>query len=305
MSAIDRVIAELADCSHGVVATRDLLAAGVSATAIKRRARDGRLTRLHRGVYAVGHAELPRQGRWMAAVLACGPEGVLGIHDAAALHDLRLSARSSIDVIVPGVRRRSTKAITVHRHRLALDEITILDGIPVTTVARTLLDLAGAIGSTAMRRAYERAEELRKLDCRQVDAVLGRANGHRGSGALRALLGYDPTPAINALSELERMFCDLVHEAGLPAPLTNVLVDGYLVDAYWPRARLVVELQGYEHHHRREAFERDHAKQADLKAAGFEVLVFTYRQVVEQPERVAEVVGTILARRWEAEVGSG
>ena len=125
--------------------------------------------------------------------------------------------------------------------------------------------------------------------------MLERSNGRRGAGILRALLRYDPAVAAQAESELERRFLDLVRRARLPVPQVNVLVDGYLVDAYWPRARLVVELDGYAYHRGRAAFERDHARATRLRLAGYEFHSFTYRQVTDDPAWVAGVLRSLLA----------
>ena len=173
---------------------------------------------------------------------------------------------------------------------------TKIDGIPVTSISRTLLDLAEVLSGTQLRRAYEQAERLRILDLRAIHEVLGRANGRRGAAALRALASYDATSAVETRSELELRFLDLVREAGLPVPQVNVVVEGFVVDAYWPSAGVVVELQGYAYHSDREAFERDHARLARLKLASYEVLALTWRQVMEAPAWVAGAIWTLLGR---------
>lgn len=131
---------------------------------------------------------------------------------------------------------------------------------------------------------------------REIERLLARSNGRRGSGALRALLAYDPGPAAETRSELERVFLDLVCNACLPPPSVNVLVEGFLVDAYWPAAQVVVELDGYDYHSGRRAFERDHAKLARLRLAGYEVLCVTWRQLGEEPAWVVGAVRMLLAR---------
>jgi len=172
------------------------------------------------------------------------------------------------------------------------DDRAEIDGIAVTSVARTLLDLAEVVPSAELRRAYEASERHRVLDVRAVNELLQRSNGRRGVPALLALLDYDPEPATDSKSDLESMFLDLVREGGLPLPQLNVLVDGFLVDAYWPRARLVVELQSYEHHAHRRAFERDNSKLARLQVAGYAVLPLTHRKMRDEP---GEVVGAVRA----------
>lgn len=232
----------------------------------------------------------------MAAVLALGPRALLSHRAAAALHCLRQSERYAVDVTVPR-RARGRRGITVHETRaLHPDDCTVVDGIPVTSIPRTLLDLAELLPPTQLRRAYEVTERRRVLDVRAIDELLRRSNGRRGSAALRALLLYDASPAAEARTELELRFLDLVREAGLPAPQVNVLVEGFTVDAHWPSARLVVELQSYAYHSDRETFESDHARFARLKRAGYDVLGLTWRQVTREPARVAATLRHLLGR---------
>lgn len=296
MSRIDTVIVRLAERQHGVVAARQLLGRRLSRAAIKMRAADGRLRRLHRGVYAVGHDRLTSEGRWLAAVLACGAMAVLSHRSAAALWDMRQTSRTAVDVIVPGARRRSRSGITIHGHRVIGADVTVVRGIPVTSPARTVLDLAEVIDPRGVERTYERAGKLRLLDAAQAQALLERSNGHRGAGLFAKLLERDLAAPAEALSELELMFCELVREAGLPAPQVNVLVEGYLVDAYWPEAGLVVELQGHAYHSDRASFERDNEKHVRLRLAGFELLPFTYRKVADEPEWVLAAVAAALGK---------
>lgn len=255
---------------------------------------DGRLRSVHRGVYAVG--AVTARGRWMAAVLALGPPAVLSHCHGAALHGVRAAKRSAIDVTTSR-RARARRGIVVHQTRdLHPRDQTRIDGIPVTSISRTLLDLAEVLPTTQLVRAYEQAARLRILDLRAIHELLCRSNGRRGIAPLRDLAAYDPTPAVEAQSELELRFLDLVRESGLPAPQVNVVVEGFVVDAYWPSARLTVELQGYAYHSDREAFERDHARFARLKLAGHEVLALTWRQVMDQPAWVAAAIRTLLGR---------
>jgi very-short-patch-repair endonuclease len=192
---------------------------------------------------------------------------------------------------------RGRPRIDVHVTRqLHQADRTSVGGIPVTSVARTLLDLAETISPTQLRRAYEQAERLRILDVGAIRSLLARSNGRRGVAALRALLEYDPSPASETRSELESLFLDLVREAGLPLPNVNVMVEGFEVDAYWPDAKLVVELQGYRNHSHPRAFERDHTKVARLKRAGCDLLPLTWRQLATERAFVAELIRTLRAR---------
>ena len=242
----------------------------------------------------------------MAAVLACGEGALLSHRDAAALWGLRDSARSAIDVTVTGRGGRSRPRLTVHSAKeLHPTDRADVDGIPVTSLARTLLDLAEVVSATELQRAYEAAERHRILDIKALRELLDRSNGRRGVAALAALLDYDPAPATESKSELESMFLDLLRDAGLPLPHLNVLVEGFLVDAYWPRARLVVELQSYEHHSHRRAFERDYSKLARLRLAGHEVLALTYRQVRDEARWVVGAVEALLRARGREVARSG
>ena len=257
----------------------------------------GRLHRIHIGVYAVGHANLSLRGRWMAAVLAFGRGAVLSHWDAAALWELIEPRGTRFHVTIDtraGIARRP--GLTPHRSRLDREDRERSHGIPVTSIPRTLLDLAEVIDPPGLRRAYEEAARLGALDVHAIERVLARAHGRRGFTPLRDLLGYDPAPATQARSELELLFLDLVRDAGLPTPAVNVLVEGFLVDAYWPTARIVVELDGYEYHRGREAFERDHAKLGRLRLAGYEVLPLTHRQLVQEPAWVTGAVRSLLDR---------
>ena len=189
---------------------------------------------------------------------------------------------------------RSTRVAPFHP-----DDITVIDGIPVTSAERTLLDLAEVLTPHQLQRAYEQAEKLRIIDHAKLRALVERSNGRRGLKHLLPLLDYDPTPATEAWSELERLFHDLVRESGLPPYQRNVVVDGdpSPVDAYWPDARLVVELQSYEHHSGKQAFERDHEKRARLMAAGHAVLTLTHAQVTGEPTETVATIEALLSAR--------
>lgn len=295
MPPADRLIAQLAARQHGVVDLRDLRRLGLSDAGVKRRTADLRLRRLHRGVYSVG--QINQRGRWLAAVRAMGSDAALSHRDGAALLGLRARDGRTVDVTVARHARRRS-GINVHQTRaLHPDDVTEVDGIPVTSVARTLLDLADVLPAFDVRRAYEAAERERALDLAAIRQLLERSNGRRGVSVLRALLGYDASLAADSKSELESRFLDLVRESNLPLPQLNVLVEGFLVDAYWPAARLVVELQSYRYHSDRHAFERDHAKFARLKWARFEVLPLTWLQVTGRPAETAAALTAILDHR--------
>lgn len=295
----ERTIAALASRQHGVVSLTQLLALGLSRRTIDRWLSLGRLHRVHRGVYAVGRPARTPRSRYMAAVLACGSGALLSHRSAAALWDLRPRRDAPIDVSSSRRAGYRLAGIDLHRTRtLTAADATAIDGIPATSVARTLLDLAGVVGPRSLERAVERAEILRVFDLRTIDAVLGGANGRRGGGALSALLGrLRPNPLTR--SELERRLVDLCESAALPSPHVNARIDlgdrALEVDFYWPSARLIVETDGFETHATRAQFERDRRRDQRLTLAGYTVIRFTWRQLEEAPQRVSATIESLLA----------
>ena len=167
----------------------------------------------------------------------------------------------------------------------------------MTTLPRTLLDLAASLSAERLEKVIGRAERLGLFDLRPVEALLLRAGGHRGAGRLRrALAHYRDDPAF-VRSELERRFLALIRSSDLPVPSTNIFVEGYEVDAYWPESRFAVELDSFEFHHTREAFESDRRRQEELKLAGVEMIRVTWQRLEENPKGLVERIGTLLARR--------
>ena len=292
MGVIDQVIEALAAIQHGVFAVWQLERRGVDRRTLIDRTRDGRLRRLYRGVYATG-PYLSLRGRLMAAALAYGPKAALSFGAAGFLHDVFAWSGGPMDVTLPN-RTRNRRGVRSHEARLLPQDHTFIDRLPVTSLARTLLDLAAILTPTQLQRAYEDAQAREILDTAAITDMLARSNGHRGVGPLTALLDYDPTAAAGAISELERLFLDLIRAHNVPMPQTNVLVDVYPVDAYWPDADLVVELDSYEFHKDRATFESDRRKWTSLRRAGHELLVFTYRHVIDDPQWVvASVTGQL------------
>lgn len=215
---LKHAIAELARGQHNVVALRQLRALGLSASAVRDRVASARLHRIHVGVYAVGHAKLTAKGCWMAAVLACGDGAVLSHRSAAALWGLRPDNRARSDVTSRGRAGRQRSGVVAHLGRgLMPADVTVVDGIPCTSLARTLLDLAEVVDRRGLERAIDRAEVLRLLDMLAVNDVLVRANGRRGVALLRTVLGeHDPGSTITD-SELEELLLAICRTAGLPA----------------------------------------------------------------------------------------
>lgn len=290
----DAAIAALAARQWGVVARRQLLDAGLSPTVVRSRVRGGRLVVLHRGVYAVGHDRLRSEGHWLAAVLAVGPEAVLSHRDAAGLHGLRPANHRRVDVTTTDRGRNGGPSIAIHLARsLDARDATTVAGIPVTTVARTLVDLAGIVPRDHLAKAIRQAEAMRTFDLRAVEAALARTRTRNGRGhrALTAAIEEHAALGLSATdSVLEDAFLRLLRDTGLPRPRTNTLVEGFRVDACWPAHRLAVELDGWAHHRDRRAFERDRERDAALTAAGWRVVRFTHAHVVRRPDRVAHTL---------------
>jgi Transcriptional regulator, AbiEi antitoxin/Protein of unknown function (DUF559) len=262
--APDAPVAIIAGRQHGVVSIEQLRRSGISDTAVRERLRNGRLHRMHRGVYAVGHVPQSSERRWMAATLALGEGAVLSHISAAALWGLLRPREGPIDVSLPtrGGRRRR-QGIRIHRP-LALEsqETTRRRGIPVTSPARTLRDLRRAIPEREFRRAVRQAD------------VLGLPTGPE--------IASDRTR-----SELEHEFLQLCSRHGIPAPEVNAKLGRLTIDFLWAAERLVVETDGFQYHRGRVAFEDDHARDLELRALGYEVRRFSHRQVVHEPRKVA------------------
>jgi very-short-patch-repair endonuclease len=277
-----------------VVSRTQLLALGYTAAAIKRRSAGGRLHRVHRGVHAVGHARLTLRARWLAAVLACGRNAVLSHLSAGALQDLIGTPSGAIDVTSPS--RHNLPGIRCHSSRCPDPrDAAVTDAIPVTTVARTLLDLAAVLHAQRLRSAIEAAQRSDRFEIADLRALIGRATGHRGLKPINAALQelHDEAPWIQ--SQTERDFLELVRGARLPEPRTNVITDGWLVDAFWPEHNLVVEVDGWTYHRARRAFEDDRLKDAKLVLAGRRVVRFTYRRIQDAPGQVARELARLLS----------
>jgi very-short-patch-repair endonuclease len=289
----DRVAGALAARQWGVVSRGQLLDAGLSATEVRDRVRAGRLLRLHRGVYAVGHTRLRREGHWLAAVLAVGSGAVLSHRDAAGLHDLRPANHTRVDVTTAG-NRSDEPGIRVHRTRsLDAQDITVVRGIPTTTVARTLVDLAGQVPRDHLAKAIKESERRNVFHLRAVEAALARTRGRRGRGhrALREAIAEHAALGLSASeSALEDAFLRLAKRAGLPSPAINVYVEGFRIDALWRASRVAVELDGWAWHHTRDTFEADRERDAALTATGWRVVRFTHRQVTHRPDAVIETL---------------
>ncbi|MGI8592806.1 MAG: type IV toxin-antitoxin system AbiEi family antitoxin domain-containing protein [Solirubrobacteraceae bacterium] len=288
----DSEIARRAAPQHGVLTRCQLLELGLDVDAIDYRLRVGRLLRLHRGVYAVGHHPPSPLAGAMAAVLACGPGGVLSHRSAAALWELDSRWRTPIEVSAPTERRH--RGVRVHHSRTLIGEdVTIHFGIPVTTVARTLLDLAAVLDDKALARAVNIARLERHLRLDDLAGLLVRSPG-RTTRRLRPFVDRDDAPTRSAF---EDAFLAFVDRHGLPRPQVNQSVAGYEVDMLWPELRLIVELDGRAYHDSDQPFEHDRDRDADLLAAGFPVVRITWRRLIDTPAREARRLAGLLAAR--------
>lgn len=285
-----------------MVSRRQLVAAGLSSKAIERRLDTGRLVRLHRGVYAVGHRRLTQDGFWLAAVLATGLDAALSHRDAAALHGLGRWGGTRVEVTTPRHSRGVQRLRIYPRRPLTDQDVTVVERIPVTTVERTLVDVADVISRDRLAAAFTAAERDRKLHVPLLDEAIARTSGRRTAGRanLRAVLDEHAARGVQLTrSELEIALRKLVREHGLPAPRLNVWMPGadVEIDALWRAERVAVEADSWRWHHDREAFQRDRTKANALQLAGFRVLRFTHDDIVHRPARVAGVIRAALGGR--------
>ena len=239
----------------------------------------------------------------MAAVLATGSQSVLS-HRAGAAHlGIRPSERARIEVTVPGWRP-SRRGIQIHQSALPPDEVTTHRGIPVTTVPRTLLDLAAVVDRRAIERAINQAEVLRLFDALSLEDLVARHPNRHGTRNLRAILAAGRIGAMVTREELEHRFITVIDDAGLPRPQVNALLEvgarRFEVDCLWRTQRLVVELDGHATHGTRAAFEGDRERDRILQAAGWHVIRITWRQLHGSPEFVASDLQALLFD-WPAE----
>jgi predicted transcriptional regulator of viral defense system len=289
-------LAELAREQYGVVSFAQLRGLGFSKGAIGRGREAGRLHSLHQGVYAVGHVALSDHGRSMAAVLACGPGAVLSHGSAAWLWGLFPTCPINPEVSVPNAGRPRA-GIGAHRVApLALSEFGNQDRLPVTSLARTLLDVAASGRGRRLQQAIEKAKRLGRLDLGEIDDLLDRRRGAAGTRRLRQVVEIYRDPAFSrARSEL--LFLDLIKRAGLPRPAMNTFVASHEIDAYWEAERFAVEVDGWDTHRTREAFEADPLRQENLKLAGIDSIRITARRIEREPKVVGQRLRELLARR--------
>jgi very-short-patch-repair endonuclease len=296
--ADDGRIAALAGRQYGVVAKGQLLEMGFGRRAIEHRLERGRLHLLHGGVYSVGHRVVPRQGRWLAAVLASGSEAVLSHWSAAALWMIRPNSRSAIDVTVPH-RSRSSRLIRRHVSHVPEDERLLEEGIPVTSVPRTIFDLAAAESVDVVVGMIKQSEHLELHDRLSLPHLLERYPGRRGARKIRiALKRIEKLPPGRPRSLLEERFVPFLRRHHLPLPRLNDWIllgeKRFQVDCHWPEVKEIVELDSWQAHGTRSAFRDDRARDRALRLAGYGITRFTYAQLDDEPHEIAADLQTLL-----------
>jgi hypothetical protein len=301
--SLDRAIAEVAASQQGVIRLDQLEDLGLGERGARHRVAAGRLHRLHPAVFAVGHPTLSVDARRLAAVLASGDGAALARRSASVAWAMLGGDGRRFDVVAPGRsggRVGCPRTIDLRRtRRLAPEDVTELRGIPITTVGRTLLDLAGCVAPRVLQRAVHEAEVARILDVDAVMATIERNPGRRGTRALRAALAVSaPDPANSAIAAA---FLALCVDHGLPAPRLGVHVDGgdrlYEVDALFPTERLIVELDGRQVHATARNFQTDRRRDSVLAARDYQTLRYTWQRLHEEPEFVVGELRRVLAIR--------
>jgi hypothetical protein len=288
-------LAQLATRQYGVVSTRQLKGLGYGRNSVAKAAKVGRLHRVHRGVYVVGYGRLSWRGRCMAAVLASSPS-VASHLSAGWLWGLLRSKPETMHVTSPSARR-AKRSFAVHQADLPDVDRVIYEGIPVTSVARTVLDLAVDRSLRDIRRQIQRGDDFKVFDLREMRELLARSNGHRGKARVEdALEGLRPD-GVFTRSGLERRFLEVVREAGLPEPAMNFFVAGFEIDAWWEDHRFGVELDAYETHGSRLSFEEDRVRDDELLLAGIETTRVTGPRLDREPGEVVESLRRHLERR--------
>jgi len=292
-ATVEGILARLAGRSHGVLTREEILGAGVTQAEIRHRITNGVLIPIHRGVFRVGHAAPSLEARYMAAVKACGKGALLHRQAAAHLLGLLKHAPSLPEVLT--TRRRRPNEVTVRRCR-SIDrrDATTWRGIPVTTVPRTLVDLAAVLDPPDLARAFHEAVVKHHIKPAAVERILARRHNWPGVRDLRRVVwGGEPV----SLSKLESSFIARLKQAGLPIPETNRRVGSRYVDCRWPEHRLTVELDSYRYHGTRHAWEEDRQREREARVRGDEFRRYTWFDVVEDPEPMLADLRALVSRQ--------
>ncbi len=288
---VEEELARIAGAAHGVVTRAQLLDAGVTARQIARRVRSGSLLREHRGVYRVGHRAPTIEATYLAAVFAAG-EGAL-LSGLAAAHLLGLVKRPAPPPEVTAPNERRIEGVRTHRSRiLNARDATVFRGIPVTTVPRTLVDIAAELPADDLARTCHEAGVRYGTTPKSVEAVLARRPSSPGARKLRRVIHGEVRVT---LSKLEARCLELLRANGLQLPLTNRPADGRRVDCRWPEHRLTVELDGYRFHNSRYSWEQDRRREREARARGDEFRRYSYGDVMEDPRFMLAELRSLLA----------
>lgn len=295
------IINQLARAQHGVVSRKQLLGAGLSRRLVGSRLDQKRLIPVFPGVYELARGAAGTKGRWLAATLFCGERVALSHRSAAQLWGFEIRF-SCIELVSASMRKGrinsyADRGLIVHQTRsLPDDHLDRVDGIQVTSLSRTLVDLAAVVERPSLTAIFNEADRLRMLDLDELNLVLNESKGRRGTGFLRSLAANrDPRNQLTR-SELESKFLVLCRNEALPLPDVNTLIEGFEVDCAWPEFRFIVELDGLAFHSAPAAVERDHRRDATLQAKGFLVLRLTYRDVTTNPGYCAAMVRKHISR---------
>ena len=290
-SAAEQTIARIAARQHGIVKRGQLLEGGLSRRQIEGRLQKGLLILKHPGVYRVGHAAPSTEADYLAAVFACGTGAVLGHLAAAHLLGLIKGSPPTPEVVFP--TQLKIRGVITHRSRVDRRDATVHRRIPVTTVPRTLVDLAALLPPDSLARACHEADVRYRVTAPRVEVVLARRPNSPGAAKLRAILRGDTRVT---LSKLESRFLALLRENGLPLPQTNLPAGRHRVDCRWPEHRLTVELDGYRYHRSRHAWEADRRREREAYARGDAFRRFTWGDVFEHPRPVVHELRELLGR---------
>lgn len=288
---------------NGVVTLEQLEGLGLSRRAIHQREAAGRLHRIHQTVYSLTPRVMTQRGKFMAAVLACGPDAVLSHRAAAYLWGLVDEWEGPIDVTAPNRRGRSPDGVAAHRDgSLQPIDKTTLYGVPCTSVARTILDFAGVAPEWEVRKAVAQAEIVQILDKSKLRALLKRSRRRRGVARLRLILDTIHPQTKRTRSELERLFLEMCAKHAVPEPEVNVWLPApngrrYLADFLWRDSELIVEADSRRFHDTDSAFVDDRKRQQQLELAGWRVSRCTWEEVESEPRRLALTVKGLIAQR--------
>lgn len=291
---VSRAVNGLSRTQNGAVRADQLRASGLTRHAIAARVKRGRLVHQFHGVYVVGDPELMPLARQSAALLSLGPNAVLSHRSAAAVWGLAEADPQMIDVTVIGCRPRPREGVRLHYVK-ALQDVTTHSNLRITPVARTLIDFAAQATASELTHAFGEARAKLRLTDAKFNAALKRApRNHSGAAIVRRMFAEGGTYDRSKAEQLMRGLCK---SAELPEPLTNILVNGHLVDFYWPEHRLIVEVDGYATHGNRKAFEHDRRRDQTHFAAGYVVIRITWQQLQHEPLAVTARIAQALARR--------